>query len=211
MTDAFADVVAPVIQGVIDFQDGLLRGKHPTVEELKRELVDLLNRSEGKAGRISPELARDFGLAKRALVYWIDEILIPSTWSHSQEWTNHILEFLFYRESAAAVRFYEKAIEAEKRDSTDPLETFFLCVALGFRGDLASDEEEIRRWASRIHDRVTEGTKHPEQYLPEPPGSQQASEPGPLPGGRRLIVVSFLVCVTAIVTLAGFIAAVHWR
>ena len=33
MTDAFADVVAPVIQGVIDFQDGLLRGKHPTLEE----------------------------------------------------------------------------------------------------------------------------------------------------------------------------------
>jgi type VI secretion system protein ImpK len=211
MTDAFADVVAPVIQGVIDFQDGLLRGKHPTVEEQKRELIDLLNRSEDKAARTSPELARDFELAKRALVYWIDEILITSTWSHAQEWTNHILEFVFYRESSAAVRFYEKAIEAEKRDSIDPLETFFLCVVLGFRGDLASQDEEIRRWASRVHERVTEGTKHPEQYLAEPPGRQHERELRPLPGGRLLFVVSLLVCATAVVTLAGFIAAVHWR
>jgi len=211
MTDAFADVVAPVIQGVIDFQDGLLRGKHPTVEEQKRELIDLLNRSEDKAARTSPELARDFELAKRALVYWIDEILITSSWSHSQEWTNHILEFSLYRESAAAVRFYEKAVEAEKRDSTDPLETFFLCVVLGFRGDLDSDEEEIRRWASRVHERVTEGTKQPEQYLPEPTGPREDRELRPLPGGRLLLVVSLLVCATAVVTLAGFIAAVHWR
>jgi type VI secretion system protein ImpK len=211
MTDAFADVVAPVIQGVIDFQDGLLRGKHPSVEEQKRELALLLGRSEEKAVKTSPALARDFELAKRALVYWIDEILITSSWSHAQEWTNHILEFSLYRESAAAVRFYEKAVEAEKRDSTDPLETFFLCVLLGFRGDLAADEEGIRRWASRIHERVTEGTNHPEQYLPEPPGSRQERELRPLSGGRLLFVVSLLVCATAVVTLAGFIAAVHWR
>jgi type VI secretion system protein ImpK len=211
MIDAFTEVVAPVIQGVIDFQDGLLRGKHPTVEEQKRKLVDLLNGSEDRAGRASPQVGRDFELAKRALVYWIDEILITSSWSHAQEWTNHILEFSLYRESAAAVRFYEKAIEAEKRDSTDPLEVFFLCVALGFRGDLASNEEEIRRWASRVHERITEGTQHPEQYLPEPQGRQLESELRPLQGGRLLFVVSLLVAATAVVTLAGFIAAVHWR
>ena len=66
MTDAFADVVAPVIQGVIDFQDGLLRGNQPALEDQKRVLIDLLSRSEEKAGRTSPELARDFELAKRA-------------------------------------------------------------------------------------------------------------------------------------------------
>ena len=90
MTDAFTDVVAPVIEGVIDFQDGLLRGIHPTLEQQKRGLLDLLNRAEDKASRTSPELARDFELAKRALVYWIDEILISSTWAHAHEWTNHI-------------------------------------------------------------------------------------------------------------------------
>jgi type VI secretion system protein ImpK len=150
MTDAFTDVVAPVIEGVIGFQEGLLRGKHPTLEEQKRELIDLLNRAEDKAGRTSAESARDFELAKRALVYWIDEVLISSTWTHAHEWTNHILEFSLYKESAAAIRFYEKAAEAEKRDSTNPLETFFVCVALGFRGDLRTDTEEIARWALRL-------------------------------------------------------------
>jgi type VI secretion system protein ImpK len=211
MTDAFTDVVAPVIEGVIGFQEGLLRGKHPTLEEQKRELIDLLNRAEDKAGRTSPELARDFELAKRALVYWIDEVLIGSTWTHAHEWANQILEFSVYREGAAAIRFYEKAAEAEKRDSTDPLETFFLCVALGFRGDLRSDAEEIARWASRVHERIMEGTKHPEQYLLEPPATERQRRLRVLRGGRVLFVVSLLVAATAIVTLAGFIAAVHWR
>ncbi len=211
MTDAFADVVAPVIQGVIDFQDGLLRGKHPTVDEQKRTLLDLLKWAEDRAGRSSPELARDFELAKRALVYWIDEILITSTWKHAQEWTNHILEFSLYHESAAAIRFFEKASETEKRDSTNPLEVFFLCVALGFRGELSSDEEELRHWASRVHERITEGTQHPEQYIPEPPGRPQERGLRPLQGGRLLLVVSLLVAVTAVVTLAAFIVAVHGR
>jgi type VI secretion system protein ImpK len=211
MTEAFMDVVAPVFQGVIDFQHGLLRGEHPTLEEQKRALIDLLNRAEERAVRTSAALARDFELAKRALVYWIDEILISSTWRHAQEWTNHILEFHFYHEGVAAVRFYEMATEAEKRDSTDPLEAFLLCVALGFRGDLASDIEEIRRWASRVQERVAEGTSQPEQYLPEPPRSQQERELRPLPGGRLLLVTSILVSATAIITLFGLIAAVHWR
>ena len=129
-------------------------------------------------------------------------------------WTNHILEFSLYRESSAAVRFYEKAAEAEKRDSTDPLETFFLCVALGFRGDLGSDAEEIARWASRVHERVIEGTKHPEQYIPGTAGirrSDKARCHSALPGARVLFAVSLLVAATAVVTLAGFIASVHWR
>ena len=58
MTDAFTDVVAPVIEGVIEFQEGLLRGKHPTLEEQKRELIDLLNRvrrqSRPDIGRAGP-------------------------------------------------------------------------------------------------------------------------------------------------------------
>jgi type VI secretion system protein ImpK len=211
MTDAFADVVAPVIQGVIDFQDGLLRGKQPALDDQKRALTDLLSRSEEKAGRTSPDLARDFELAKRALVYWIDEILITSTWAHAQEWTNHILEFYFYRESAAAIRFYEKAIEAEKRDSTDPLETFMLCVVLGFRGDLASQEDEIRRWALRVHGRIAEGTKHPDQFLQEPPRLPDELRLRTLPGERLLLAVSLLVAVTAVVSLVGLIAAVHFR
>jgi type VI secretion system protein ImpK len=211
MTDAFFDVVAPIIEGVIEFQNGLVRGKHPTVEEQKRSLIELLNRSDDRAGRTSPELARDFELAKRALVYWIDEILITSAWSHAHEWANHILEFYLYRESAAAIRFYEKAIEAEKRDNTDPLETFFLCIVLGFRGELAANDEEIRRWATRVHERLTEGKNHPEQYLSEPQGPRGRGELPPLSGARLLLVVSVLVAATAVVTLAGFIAAVHWR
>jgi len=211
MTEAFTDLVAPVFQGVIDFQQGLVRGEHPTLEEQKREFIDLLKQAEERAVRSSAALARDFELAKRALVYWIDEILIASKWRHAQEWINHILEFHYYHEGVAAVRFYEMATEAEKRDSTDPLETFLLCVALGFRGDLASDTEEIGRWASRVHERVAEGTNHPEQYIPEPPRSPRERELPALHGGRLLLLVSALVSATAIVTLFGLIVAVHWR
>ena len=84
--------------------------------------------------------------------------------------------------------------------------------ALGFRGDLAADEEGIRRWASRIPRASHRGDEAPRAV---PSGAardpSRERELRPLPGGRLLFVVSLLVAATAVVTLAGFIAAVHWR
>ncbi len=102
-----------------------------------------LDEAARKAG-ISSQLSHDFELAKHALVYWIDEILINSPWSHAMEWRQHILEWDIYQERLRADRFFEKAHEAEVLANTDPLETYYLCVALGFRGKYVESQPELR-------------------------------------------------------------------
>src|SRR5215475_802751 len=133
MTDPFATVVGPVFQYVIDLQQRLEEGETPALEIEREQILNLLAEADQKA-RTSSQLAHDYELARHALVYWIDEVLINAPWAYAMEWRQRILEWDLYQERLRADRFYEKAQEAEALASTDPLEVFYLCVALGFRG-----------------------------------------------------------------------------
>ncbi len=114
----------------------------------------------------------------------------------------------FYGDRNRARRFYEKAREAEALAGTDPLEVFFLAVALGFRGDYALDEPGLHRWAERAYARIAAGSQQPERFLPDE-GRGDIAPLEPLPGKTRLLIVSVLVSATAIVTLACFLLSVH--
>src|SRR5215472_4743194 len=163
MTDAFANLVGPVFQHVVDLQDRLEEGESLTLQAERDSILAVLGEAERKAGASSSQLAHDFELARRALVYWIDEVLINSGWDHATEWKQHILEWDIYQERLRADRFYEVAHEAETLAGTDPLETFFLCVALGFRGRYLDNRKELRRWSERAYNRVAAGSHHPDK------------------------------------------------
>jgi type VI secretion system protein ImpK len=139
-------------------------------------------------------------------VYWIDEVLINSTWKHALGWRQRILEWDLYQERLRADRFYEKAQEAETLAGTDPLETFYLCVALGFRGRHVDSPAELRKWAERVYNRVLAGGRQSDKFLPEEPIEREPLRP--LPGPSMLLAVSILVSITALFTLACFVLAV---
>ncbi|MEO6810779.1 MAG: DotU family type IV/VI secretion system protein, partial [Isosphaeraceae bacterium] len=104
-------------------------------------------------------------------------------------------------------QFYDKAREAESLTSTDPLEAFYLCVALGFQGKFGSNRLELQRWGERVYGRIASGGKPPERFLPDE--SREVEPIQPLPGKTVLLTVSILVSATALITLACFILAVH--
>jgi type VI secretion system protein ImpK len=207
MNDAFEQLVGPVFQYVIDFPQRLAQGENPPLQEVRGELLTLLSEAEQRAS--SREQASDFALAKYALVYWTDEILINSTWSHALEWRDHILEWEYFRERLAGEEFFEKARQAEGLTRTDALEVYFLCVALGFQGKYAINPAELQRWAGRVYERVASASQPSDRFLPEDPGEAQLGPLRPLPGKSVLLGVSILVSVTALVTLACFLLAVH--
>ena len=205
MTDAFASLVSPVFQQVIDLQQRLEQGENPPLEPERDQIVAALAEAEQKAGG-SSQLAHDFELAKHALVYWTDEVLINSSWRHATEWRQRILEWDIYQERLRADMFFEKAHEAEALASTDPLETYYLCVALGFRGRYADSQSELRKWSDRVYNRIAAGSQQPDKFLPDEGGESQPLRP--LPGQSILLAVSVLVAVSALVTLACFVLAV---
>ena len=120
MTDTFASLISPVFQVVIDLQQRLEQGENPALGPVREQIVVALDEAERKAA-VSSQVAHDFALAKHALVYWIDEILINSPWKHATEWRQHILEWDLFQERLRADRFYEMAHEAEVLANTDPL------------------------------------------------------------------------------------------
>lgn len=206
MNDAFAQIVGPVFQHVIDLQQQLRHDEHPPLADTRHRLLSLLGEAEQKAA-VSREQAHDFALARYALVYWIDEVLINSSWSYSGAWRDQILEWDFYQERLGGEQFYDKAREAESLTSTDPLEVFYLCVALGFQGKYGSNRLELQRWGERVYGRIASGSKPPERFLPD---EARETEPiRPLPGKSVLLAVSILVSATALITLACFILATH--
>jgi type VI secretion system protein ImpK len=206
MTDAFANLVGPVFQHVVDLQDRLEEGESPTLQAERERILVVLGEAERKAGASSSQLAHDFELARRALVYWIDEVLINSGWDHATEWKQHILEWDIYQERLRADRFYEVAHEAETLAGTDPLETFFLCVALGFRGRYADRPKELEGWAERVYNRIVAGSRQPDKFMADDSGRNAPLQP--LAGKSVLLAASLLVSATALATLACFVLAI---
>jgi type VI secretion system protein ImpK len=205
MTDPFASVVSPVFQYVIDLQERLEEGEDLALEPQREQILDLLAEADQQAGT-SSQLAHDYELARHALVYWIDEVLINSSWRHAMEWRQRILEWDLYQERLRADRFYEKAQEAEALAGTDPLEVYYLCVALGFRGRHADNPAELRRWSGRVYNRIVAGSAQPDKFLPDEPIERTPLRP--LPGPSILLAVSIVVALTTLFTLACFVLAV---
>jgi type VI secretion system protein ImpK len=205
MTDDFAGLVTPVFRHVIQLLRRIDQGECPDLEPERVKVVALLEEA-GRQARARAQLAYDFALARHALVYWVDEVLINAPWSHSPTWQNRILEWQYFRERNRAERFYEEADKALRLVNTDPIETFHLCVAMGFRGKYDDDPEGLFRWAQPVYRRVEAGCRQPDRFLPDEQFDRKPLTPrsGPL----VLLAVSLLVSLSALVTVAGFILAV---
>ncbi len=206
MTDAFANVVSPILRHVVDFQARVDSGEHPPAGALRDQMIDLLAQADQRAGT-SSQTAHDWEVARHAVVYWIDEVLINSRWNHADSWRQQILEWDFYRERLRADRFFEKATEAASYSGTDALEVFYLCVALGFRGRLGDNPTSLKKWGEKVYGRVVAGNKQPERFLPDEPRDPDRDPLRPLPGKSLLFQVSVWVSVTSLVTTAFFILA----
>ncbi len=209
MTDAFAALVMPIFQNVIDLRVRLSWDDPPGIDEVKRWIRAWIEEA-GNRALIDPVLSDDFNLTKYGLVSWIDELLTETEWGRKVDWGSeqHVLEWDIYRSHIRAEKFYTMAEAAENRHSVDPLETYLLCVALGFRGVKAFDEEEFQSWIERIYARVTDASP-----LDTKPFREDDTVVGdglrPRSGLTLLVTVSALSVFTALATLAAYIGAVH--
>lgn len=132
MTNDFGQRVYPVIRyviGVLEKVRNAARTGGASASEVASQLKTLLTQFDVQGPRRD-----EFELAKRALVYWIDEVLISSDWEEAGWWSHHTLERHFFDSRERAWRFFEKAAVARQLDSLDALETFYLCACLGFQG-----------------------------------------------------------------------------
>jgi type VI secretion system protein ImpK len=215
VTDAFSNLVLPIFRRVVSLVHSLENDSSPKLDDVKRRVRSWIEDSELRTSR-DATLAVEFPLAKFAIVALIDELLTDSEWgkSDSVAWGSeeHVLEWDLYHDHNRAWKFYEHAEAAftgvtQSRISSDPLETYLLCVALGFRGELKDDEPKFNVWVDRMYNKVCESST-----LEDKPFSEVDAKGTPLlvRGGPGLLLkVSVLTSVTAIATLAAYLAAIH--
>lgn len=164
MNPQFSELVHPVISHALDLKERLDKGDEPVLETEWRKLIDRL-RSDSEVRRLSDYTGDGavFLGARYALTCWIDELFIVySSWS--DRWKERILEVELYGSRDRAWKFWDQAEIALRRPNTprlstppgpDALETFFLCVVLGFRGKYLENPAKVREFVEEMRPQLT--------------------------------------------------------
>jgi len=106
----------------------------PSAGELRQRVVAALEgvMTRGRAAGL-PEA--DLAEARYALVAFIDEQVLKSSWPGRAEWMSQPQQLLDYREYTAGENFFVR-LRALLQNGGRPfaLQIYYLCMALGFRG-----------------------------------------------------------------------------
>jgi type VI secretion system protein ImpK len=109
-------------------------GHLPPPADLRQRVTDLLDRMVGKA-RSEGVSDQEIAEARYALVAYIDEQILKSSWAGRGEWMNQPLQLGLYREFDAGEKFFARLRALLSHgDRLPAIEIYFLCLALGFRG-----------------------------------------------------------------------------
>jgi type VI secretion system protein ImpK len=106
----------------------------PEADELRMRIGALLDQMATKGGQagLSQDDIED---ARYALVAYLDEQILQSSWTGRQEWLLEPLQLKYFNENTAGEGFFERMKAIESRpERTHVLQLYFLCLALGFQG-----------------------------------------------------------------------------
>jgi type VI secretion system protein ImpK len=113
----------------------------PSPADLRQRIQGVLERMVA-TGRSAGIQEADIAEARYAIVAFIDEQILKSNWAGRSEWMSQPLQLIFYREYTAGENFFVR-MRALLHDGRRPaaLEAYYLCLALGFRGQYGSSSE----------------------------------------------------------------------
>lgn len=208
MQQDLGNLVHPVFRYGLQLKERLERGESPNLEIEQAALRGLLLSDteasrwiefggEGDAGSLrfsggtAPEQGEGPFLGTRyALVCWLDELFIlHSPWGEA--WNERKLEAALYGSNERAWRFWEQARLAENRPTTDALEVVFLCVTLGFRGEMVETPDKLRAWCKSVQVKLSRLGED----SPQPPELEPPVNVPPLRGADRFRRTLYLTCV----------------
>ena len=228
MRDQLLNLVNPVIRTGLRLRDDWSRGAGPSFDAGRELLVqtfrdlfatfpvqsastrgeddfpeNLLDRS----GAAAPEI-KYLGVGY-ALASWVDELFTLNS-PVGVQWNERKFEMEFYSTNDRAWRFWEQARLAADRPGDDELEVYYLCAALGFRGEWVEDPTRLRAWLGATRERLVKGLR---QDWVGPPALDPPSRVPPRYGKarlRRMAIIAGLVgllCIPAAVLLIARLLA----
>ncbi len=183
LRNLFSDLIAYVL-----FFEASCGQQSPPMAEVREKILALVNAQEErvKSGEVSPESYRE---ARFAVLSWVDETILNSSWQHRSQWQHLMLSF--YRTLNAGEEFFRR-LEALPSQANDIREVYYLCISLGFQGKYAFGDNlnQIRDLKHGLYRQLCDSAGDvrqsyrrlfPEAYQPAP-----AVKPSALPKVRPL-------------------------
>ena len=161
MTPEFSLLVNPIIRHTIDVVDRVRVG-NADLKETRADLKSRLDQAERQAVSPASRVTEvEWKYSKRVLIFWLDEVLTIA----NPQWQNITLEWEYYGTRDRAWRFYYDWETEAKRSTPNVAELWYLCLVLGFEGDIGnafaehlnspipigiSADEFRKQWASEL-------------------------------------------------------------
>lgn len=162
---------------------------------LRNRIKDLLDRIERDALDTdrAPETIQK---AKFAVVAFLDETILSSTWVHKDQWMNTPLQLELYDRYDAGEVFFDRlrTFLDESQRYAEVLEVYYLCMALGFKGQYRIHEQEkLREFVERAAD-VLSGRADADEKRLAPHGRPRDEGPSAV----RRTVPTWVIAVAAL-------------
>ncbi|MCA9260260.1 MAG: DotU family type IV/VI secretion system protein [Planctomycetales bacterium] len=153
MTRAASAGLYRVVSYGLDLLDALHQGEPRDMDREQAILSNLLMEIDDSAYSGTDQRG-----ARYAASCWLDERFTDGTpWADA--WNEQKLETALFGGNDRAWEFWRQAKLAETLRENDALEAYYLCAALGFRGELRNDPDTLNRWMNKTRLRVTQLTE----------------------------------------------------
>jgi len=130
-------------------------------EVLKTRVYEMFERFESNARKFGIDNEK-IRLAKFALVAFLDETIISSSWQQKEAWLSDPLQIKLFETFNAGEEFFNFLNELSQRTgaNTEVLEVYYLCLSLGFKGKYQlQSPENLRKIIDDLNLEL-----HPETY-----------------------------------------------
>jgi type VI secretion system protein ImpK len=220
MRKEIADLIFPVLRKALEIKEGLNANPEAwDFADSQRRLLAMLQTAVPDALRpdlIGEQRALDSAASggarlgflgiHYALACWLDETFIAdSPWRN--QWNDRKLETTLFGTNERATEFWRQAERAQNRPTRDAVEVYFLCVMLGFRGELLDKPAELAAWRDRVEAQITQAEGR--DYTP-PPGLAVTPDVHALTGTLRMqrwflvAAVAALAFIPLLICLVGY-------
>jgi type VI secretion system protein ImpK len=177
-------------------------GALPAPHDLRQRIIDVLDRMVG-AARAARVPEAEIAEARYALVAFIDEQILKSSWPGRVEWMNQPLQLTLYREVTAGENFFARMRALLNHGGHEfALEIYYLCLALGFRGayGVSGNPAALASFADAARERIAQRLPSAAKLSPSALPRDRAREAR---GNRGALIGLIAGCV--VVVLAVFI------
>ncbi len=139
------DCFAAAIVSTIKYIDKINKGENPAYEDVRLTIERQL--SEHSMNYLKGKYSEEQYLsAKFAVVAFIDESFLSSSWEHKKQWKGELLQLQAFQTVKAGKEFFNRlnSLSPVNPAERDIREVFYYCLILGFRGKYFNQDDQAK-------------------------------------------------------------------